>query len=55
MLEKDTEFVELFGFSDSSEKAYGACVYLCSVTKTGERKSQLLTAKSRAAPIQQLT
>lgn len=47
--------IELYGFSDSSEKAYGACVYLCSIDKNGDKVIRLLTAKSKVAPLKQQT
>lgn len=46
---------ELYGFCDSSEKAYGACIYLAKVNKAGNRELKLLTAKSKVAPAKQVT
>ncbi|XP_076391770.1 uncharacterized protein LOC143265174 [Megachile rotundata] len=43
--------IELHGFSDASEKAYGAAVYLRIRTDTGSWQTQLLCAKSRVAPL----
>lgn len=43
--------IEFHGFCDSSEKAYGACIYITSRTNTGETTSRLLCAKSRVAPL----
>ncbi|XP_044764428.1 uncharacterized protein LOC123320992 [Coccinella septempunctata] len=43
--------VELHGFCDSSERAYGACVYLRSLDKDGNIRVSLLCAKSKVAPI----
>lgn len=42
-------------FSDASERAYGACVYLRSIDGTGNVKVALLTAKSKVAPLKQQT
>lgn len=47
--------IELHGFSDSSERAYGACIYVCSINQRGNRDSMLLTAKSRVAPVKKIT
>ena len=41
----------LHGFSDASQKAYGACVYLKTVSRCGIVNVSLVTAKSRVAPI----
>nr|CAI5863527.1 unnamed protein product [Callosobruchus analis] len=48
-----TKFVQiiLHAFCDSSERAYGACVYVVTVNEQGERQSNLLCAKSRVAPL----
>ncbi|XP_066259137.1 uncharacterized protein [Euwallacea similis] len=47
--------IALYGFSDSSEKAYGACIYVGSVDDLGNHGVRLLTAKSRVAPVKKLT
>lgn len=46
--------IELHGFSDASEKAYGACIYIKSVNEFGCHVS-LLCAKSRVAPLKNVT
>ena len=46
--------IELHGFGDASQKAYGCCLYVrCQVT-SGQYFSHLLCAKSRVAPIKKL-
>ncbi|XP_066157628.1 uncharacterized protein, partial [Euwallacea fornicatus] len=47
--------ITLFGFSDSSEKAYGACIYVGSIDDLGNHNLRLLTGKSRVAPVKKLT
>ncbi|ERL87422.1 hypothetical protein D910_04816 [Dendroctonus ponderosae] len=47
--------VQLYGFCDSSEKAYGACIYICSIDETGKKHINLLTAKSKVAPVKKQT
>lgn len=47
--------IELHGFCDSSERAYGACIYARTINKNGVILSHLLCAKSRVAPIKCLT
>ncbi|XP_062534893.1 uncharacterized protein LOC134204080 [Armigeres subalbatus] len=42
---------ELHGFCDASNKAYGACFYIRTISETGEVCVRLLTAKSRVAPL----
>lgn len=51
----DPFIVELHGFCDSSEKAYGACIYVRSISVSGCINTYLLCAKSRVAPIKTLT
>nr|XP_033199485.1 uncharacterized protein LOC117161858 [Bombus vancouverensis nearcticus] len=43
--------IELHGFCDASEKAYGACVYLRTLNTNGRVWTQLLTAKSKVVPL----
>ncbi|XP_011859403.1 PREDICTED: uncharacterized protein LOC105556903 [Vollenhovia emeryi] len=45
------ELVELHGFSDASEGAYGACVYLQSISREGVVTIRLICAKSKVAPL----
>ncbi|XP_026830502.1 uncharacterized protein LOC113563287 [Ooceraea biroi] len=45
----------IFGFSDASEKAYGACIYVVSTDNQGNIHSYLLCSKSRVAPLKTLT
>ncbi|XP_058837171.1 uncharacterized protein LOC131693407 [Topomyia yanbarensis] len=42
---------EIHGFSDASEHAYGACLYLRSIAPDGYVTIRLLAAKSRVAPV----
>lgn len=47
--------IELHGFSDASERAYGACVYLRSVDSFNNVSVRLLIAKSKVAPLRKVT
>ena len=47
--------LELHGFCDASERAYGACIYIRSINETGQIKTDLLCAKSRVAPLKTIT
>ncbi|XP_076383917.1 uncharacterized protein LOC143261233 [Megalopta genalis] len=49
------ESTEIHGFSDASERAYGACVYLRSLTTSGIWEVRLLCAKSRVAPLKTIS
>lgn len=45
----------IHGFSDASERAYGACLYAVIRNSTGYLHSHLLCAKSRVTPLKVLT
>jgi hypothetical protein len=47
--------MELNGFSDASEGAYGACIYIRSVDVLGNITTRLLCSKSRVAPLKRLS
>lgn len=47
--------IQLHGFSDASEKGYGASIYCRTVEENGEINVVLLTAKSKVAPIKEKT
>ena len=49
------EKVELHGFGDASERAYGAAVYICAEDGDGNRVSFLVMAKSSVAPVKRVT
>jgi len=47
--------IELRGFSDTSEGAFGACIYFRSVDFLGNITTKLLCSKSRVAPLKRLS
>ena len=47
--------VELHGFSDASERAFAACLYLRTVDSCGDVKSILLGSKTKVAPLKQIS
>ena len=47
--------LELHGFSDASEGAYGACIYIRSTDVLGNITTKLLCSKSRVAPLRKLS
>ncbi|XP_055589427.1 uncharacterized protein LOC129741706 [Uranotaenia lowii] len=51
---KDLASSQLHGFCDASEQAYGACLYMRSVTNDGSISVRLITSKSRVAPLENL-
>ncbi|XP_055589816.1 uncharacterized protein LOC129741997 [Uranotaenia lowii] len=50
-----TIVLDLHGFSDASEKAYGCVIYMHSIDLQGEERTNLLCAKSRVAPLKKVT
>ncbi|XP_018402792.1 PREDICTED: uncharacterized protein LOC108779784 [Cyphomyrmex costatus] len=47
--------LELHGFSDASERAYGACIYLRATDAHGNISIRLLCSKNRVAPLKSLS
>lgn len=47
IVRNDTERMELHGFCDASEKAYGACLYLRTTNNLNESSVHLVCAKSQ--------
>ncbi|XP_076295805.1 uncharacterized protein LOC143216540 [Lasioglossum baleicum] len=52
---KNARQTELHGFCDASERAYGACLYVRTIDQDGSIRANLLCAKSRVAPLSQIT
>ncbi|XP_044591958.1 uncharacterized protein LOC123270088 [Cotesia glomerata] len=50
LVEKATN-LQIHGFCDASEKAYGTCVYLRSISPDGKVYTRLICSKSRVAPV----
>lgn len=48
-------YLELHGFSDASEFAYGACIYLRATATDGKHSTHLLCSKNRVAPLKSLS
>jgi hypothetical protein len=47
--------IQLYGFCDSSERAYGACLYIRSTDNNNKTSSELLCSTSKVVPLKQLT
>jgi hypothetical protein len=47
--------VQLHGYSDAFEKAYGACIYIRSTNEEGRTTVKLLCSKSRVAPVKRFS
>jgi len=47
--------IQLHGFSDSSERPYGACLYMRSTDSNNKTYCELLCSTSKVAPLKQLT
>ena len=53
--ESNVTSVELHGFCDASEQAYGAVIYLRMTDSAGDVQISLVTSKTKVAPIKRLT
>ncbi|XP_063989071.1 uncharacterized protein LOC135168622 [Diachasmimorpha longicaudata] len=47
--------IEIHGFCDASERAYGACIYIRSVDKNGNILTTLVCSKNRVAPLKTIS
>ncbi|XP_051166617.1 uncharacterized protein LOC127284933 [Leptopilina boulardi] len=47
--------IQMHGFCDASEKAYGACIYLRSTDNSGNHHISIVCAKSKVAPVSPVT
>ncbi|GFY24877.1 hypothetical protein TNCV_2690681 [Trichonephila clavipes] len=52
---ENLESIILHGFSDASEKGFGAITYVSVIKNKSDRQRQLLCSKSRVAPLKTLT
>jgi len=50
-IEGEVTTKQIYGFSDASERAFGACVYIHSGNANGKLHSQLQCSKSRVSPV----
>ncbi|XP_073943810.1 uncharacterized protein isoform X2 [Choristoneura fumiferana] len=55
VLQNDYIKIEIHTFCDSSEKAYGACVYARTISQSGNIHVQLIASKNKIAPIKPTT
>lgn len=47
--------IQLHGFSDASQVAYGACIYLRCINISGSTSIKLICSKSKIAPLKQIS
>lgn len=55
MFSSSSQFVQIHGFCDASQHAYGACVYVRTRLKSDEYRSELLCSRSRVAPLKAIS
>ncbi|XP_062704069.1 uncharacterized protein LOC115264003 [Aedes albopictus] len=55
VVREKASWIELHGFSDASKRAFGAVVYIRSITSDGIVEVKLVASKSRVAPLKPLT
>ncbi|XP_076661018.1 uncharacterized protein LOC143364711 [Halictus rubicundus] len=53
--QRTVETIEIHGFCDASERAYGAAIYIRSIDRSGKIKTQILCAKTRIAPLKTIS
>ncbi|XP_015438112.1 PREDICTED: uncharacterized protein LOC107193222, partial [Dufourea novaeangliae] len=51
IIDDHTQNIQLHGFCDASERAYGACLYIRSTNIHGQHSVKLVCSKSRVAPL----
>jgi len=51
----DSQAIQLHGFCDASQRAYGACIYIRTSFGDNDYRSNLLCSKSRVAPIKTIS
>lgn len=51
----EAQFVQMHGYCDASERAYGACVYVRTQTGPDSYVSHLLCSRSRVAPVKAIS
>ncbi|XP_044575206.1 uncharacterized protein LOC123259014 [Cotesia glomerata] len=51
LLVENASNLQIHGFCDASEKAYGACIYFRSTSPNGKVYTRLICSKSRVAPV----
>ncbi|XP_072400436.1 uncharacterized protein [Diabrotica undecimpunctata] len=51
----DRVHVEIHGFADASQSAYGACIYVRSTDSNNTIQTSLLTSKTRVAPLKTIS
>ncbi|GFS68211.1 uncharacterized protein TNCV_1531151 [Trichonephila clavipes] len=55
VLSENLDSIILYGFSDASEKGFGAVTYVSVIKNNGDLHSQILCSKSRIVPLKTLT
>ena len=55
VIEGRMQSIDLVEFSEASEKAYAACIFIVSKYEEGKQNSHILVSKTRVAPLKTLT
>lgn len=51
IVSNDYASLQIHGFCDASEKAFGTCIYIRSTDSSGSNSTRLICSKSRVAPL----